>query len=252
MKKNIHLLPTDKPSRLLKTMPKGNLILSKSITSGSHWKNQNIYITSDDVIKEEYWALNVGNNEVIYITKIIGKLVYHKPDRGCVRLSDCRKIILTADQDLINDGVQNIPNEFLEWFVKNPSCEEVKIEEDKHLFCKHCNILHSTHGDGINCDVCRKESQPYLKTLGYKIIIPKEEPKQETHGVIKEILKVCANGDIYVKGELMKLDKEATPTPIDWQNLYAEYLLDIAQGVLPTLSFKDNLNIFNWFKNKLK
>ena len=31
-----------------------------------------------------------------------------------------RKIILTTDQDLIKDGVQAIPDEFLEWFVKNP------------------------------------------------------------------------------------------------------------------------------------
>jgi hypothetical protein len=31
-------------------------------------------------------------------------------------------IILTTDGDLIDDGVQAIDDEFLEWFVKNPIC----------------------------------------------------------------------------------------------------------------------------------
>jgi len=38
-----------------------------------------------------------------------------------------KKIILTTDQDLIDNGVQDIDTEFLEWFVKNPSCEEVTV-----------------------------------------------------------------------------------------------------------------------------
>jgi flavorubredoxin len=37
------------------------------------------------------------------------------------------KIILTTDGDLIKDGVQSIDDEFLEWFVENPSCEEVEV-----------------------------------------------------------------------------------------------------------------------------
>jgi hypothetical protein len=70
-----------------------------------------------------------------------------------------KKIILTTDQDLIKDGVQAIDDEFLEWFVKNPSCEEVEVVMNL-CFLK----------------VKIKESGIY----GYKIIIPKEEPKQET------------------------------------------------------------------------
>ena len=58
---------------------------------------------------------------------------------------------MTTDQDLIKDGVQAIGDEFLEWFVKNPSCEEVEIESWQ------------TKGEW---------------DLDYKIIIPKEEPKQ--------------------------------------------------------------------------
>jgi hypothetical protein len=111
--KNIHVLPTDNPSRLLKTIPKGNLILSKLITSGSHWENQNIYVTSDEEIKEGDYFWKPDCN-------MIFKAEY-TPHKGC------QKVILTTDQDLIKDGVQAIDDEFLEWFVKNPSCEEVEV-----------------------------------------------------------------------------------------------------------------------------
>ena len=39
-----------------------------------------------------------------------------------------KKIILTTDGDLIKDGVQAPDDEFLQWFVENPSCEEAKVE----------------------------------------------------------------------------------------------------------------------------
>ena len=147
--KNLYLIPTDKPSRLLKTMPKGNLILSKSITSGSHWENQNIYITSDEEIKD--WYLNTSSNTI------------HKSNR--TEIFDYRKeyqvnfkIILTTDVDLIKDGIQPIADEFLEWFIKNPSCEEVKVRKNPK----------------VNFIVKGKGVQNFNQ--GYKIIIPKEEP----------------------------------------------------------------------------
>ena len=63
-----------------------------------------------------------------------------------------KKIILTTDQELISDGVQPIDDEFLEWFVKNPSCEEVEV-----------GTYH------VKGDISGK--------LHYKIFTPKEEPK---------------------------------------------------------------------------
>jgi hypothetical protein len=76
--------------------------------------NQHIYITSDEEIKEEDW---------FYLddAKIIAKYINVKP------VKEAKKIILTTDQDLIKDGVQAIDDEFLEWFVKNPSCESVEV-----------------------------------------------------------------------------------------------------------------------------
>jgi hypothetical protein len=73
-------------------------------------------------------------------------------------VDSCKKIILTTDQDLIKDGVQLIDHTFIEWFVKNPSCEYVEVSED---YFKPSNMVY-----GIN-------------TSPYKIIIPSEKPKQE-------------------------------------------------------------------------
>jgi hypothetical protein len=134
---NIHILPTDKPSRLYLTK-EGFYFLLPNI-KGNDVKFQHIYITSDEEI-ENCWFVNLTNNEIGYIKNNIGTQ------------KNAKKIILTTDQDLIKDGVQSIDDEFLEWFVKNPSCEEVEVQK---------------WFDGVDF-------------LEYKIIIPKEEPKQET------------------------------------------------------------------------
>ena len=117
--KNIHLLPTDKPSRLYKT---GNFLLldSKEMPNNTlETKNQHLYITCDEEIKDVRphkgkWQLEEGN--------ILNKFPNYLTD-----LSECKLIILTTDPDLIKDGVQAIDDEFLEWFVKNPSCESVHV-----------------------------------------------------------------------------------------------------------------------------
>ena len=163
--KNIHLLPTDEPSRLggseyivnIQGIDKRdfklklwNKIISNKDLRDVGYIPQNIYITSDEEIKEGDYFWKPDCN-------MIFKAEY-TPHKGC------KKVILTTDQDLIKDGVQSIDDEFLEWFVKNPSCEEVKIESWQ------------TKGEW---------------ELDYKIIIPKEEPKQETLEEVAE--KVLAN-----------------------------------------------------------
>ena len=113
--KNLYILQTDKPSRLACDFDK--LILNSRLLSPILYKNQNIYITSDEEIKRNDYWINVDNN--IISNGEMFELANDAPS--------CKKIILTTDQDLINDGIQAIDDEFLEWFVKNPSCEEVKI-----------------------------------------------------------------------------------------------------------------------------
>ena len=114
--KNIHILPTDKPSRLYKT---GNFLLldSKAMPNNIlETKNQHIYITNDEEIKEGDWFITDN--------KRIEKCAFDWKAREWHK-----KIILTTDKDLIKDGVQAIDDEFLEWFVKNPSCEFINVDE---------------------------------------------------------------------------------------------------------------------------
>ena len=127
--KNIHLIPTEKPSRLhfdseLFVSPKYQL--SSSINSIV--KGRNFYITSDEEIKEGDWCINLNSpyahKELCRIDNQLELERYAKKTSN-----NCKKIILTTDQDLIKDGVQAIDDEFLEWFVKNPSCEKVEVKK---------------------------------------------------------------------------------------------------------------------------
>jgi hypothetical protein len=121
--RNVHILPTDKPSRLH--------LIEDVLTFTNEYKNSvcdsevNIYITSNEEIKEGDWFYCFQNNNVLKCFKKEGLLLngYH---------TIYQKIILTTDPDLIADGVQAIDNEFLEWFVKNPSCESVEVFHQLH------------------------------------------------------------------------------------------------------------------------
>jgi hypothetical protein len=173
MKKNIHLIPTYKPSRLGYLTKKGKEVykdlrlFDKLMPIILDSENQHIYITSDSEIKEGDWCYylnNAGGNIVCQAYKHPNdeRMLFDDGNRnrkigeGITPIDgDCKKIILTTDSILIEDGIQEIPMDFLEWFVKNPSCEEVEVAD----LWKDGNP--STH-------------------YSYQIIIPQEEPKQET------------------------------------------------------------------------
>jgi hypothetical protein len=161
--KNVFLLPTDKPSRLYQKENRFQLSTHPAIDwyiSSASYKPVNIYITSDEEIKEGDW---IKWGDAIY-----------KANRKYI--PPFKKIILTTDQNLIVDGVQSIEDNFLEWFVKNPSCESVEIDEKTN---KEIQIELGTwgHDEGLLVS----ELEEWLKNGGelYKIIIPQEEPKQE-------------------------------------------------------------------------
>ena len=118
--KNLHLIQTDKPSRLGYLTKKGKEVykdlrlFDKPMPIILDSENQYIYITNLEEIKEgvNQWYLDSVLNEP-----------YNSG--GAQYSSKQNVIILTTDQDLIADGIQSIDDEFLEWFVKNPSCEYV-------------------------------------------------------------------------------------------------------------------------------
>ena len=164
--KNIQLLPTDKPSRLGYLTKKGKEVFNdlrlfeKPMTNILDSENQNIYITSDEEItgfENNIWVIK--GDRIFLWQNTMALVSNNKP----------KKIILTTDQDLIKDGVQAIDDEFLEWYVQNPSCEEVEINEDVIVTQTEPLIQHQ----GSKPDVVPHK-------IHYKIIIPKEEPKQET------------------------------------------------------------------------
>lgn len=140
--KNIFVLPTDQPSRLAFDIDDNFYLLCEEPVFFKHQElveNRSIYITSSEKIKEGDWYLDTFKNEIRKAQLDLFNDTY-------------KKIILTTDQKLIEDGIQAIDNEFLEWFKKNPTCECVEIDKGYR---------------GVDL-------------FNYKIIIPQEEPKQET------------------------------------------------------------------------
>jgi hypothetical protein len=111
--KNIHVLPTDKPSRLHTYNGVLNLAAAEFVAPTivkNNLINLNIYITSDEEIKEEEYGIDIRDSKVFKCERTLsnhyefGVLQFQK--------SYCKKIILTTDQDLIEDGVQAIDDEF--------------------------------------------------------------------------------------------------------------------------------------------
>jgi len=123
--KNIHLLPTDKPSRLFYNKKDSIFTIDndfENVIEEDWFQDYNIYITSDEEIKEEDWYYLPRTNSV-------HKCIEDPTELNSERRLGVAKIILTTDQDLIKDGVQSIDDDFLEWFVKNPSCEEAEVNK---------------------------------------------------------------------------------------------------------------------------
>lgn len=150
--KNIHIIPTEKPSRLalqLNNNDNYNLQLSEQISDWTfNWQKQNISITNNEDINENDYIIT-KDGRLVQVSYLLSK-----------DLEGASKVILTTDQDLIKDGVQSIPDEFLEWFVKNPSCEEVDTDWIERRIGEY-------NGNGY--------VPKYLKT--YLTMIPKEEHK---------------------------------------------------------------------------
>jgi hypothetical protein len=191
--KNIHVLPTEKPSRLYNN--NGQLHLDSVLTtSNGHTINQNIYITSDEQLKDGDW----------YIYIIDGLLrQYHEAfNPSAASASYNKKIILTTDSDLIADGVQSA-DEFLEWFVMNASCEEISTKG-----------YYKTFEDGVTFD-----------RIEYKIIIPKEESKQvpTAEEVIDKMVKFASVNDT-INCTVYSLSK----VMIDFAKLHVEAALKAA------------------------
>jgi hypothetical protein len=112
---NIHVLSTNKPSRLYKSID--NELSFTDIefeqTNGFN-TNQHIYITSDEKLKlRDYIVLDnsikgLPEYQGLHIIQILDDTLL------CSAIAlGCKKIILTTDQDLIADGVEQISEDTL-------------------------------------------------------------------------------------------------------------------------------------------
>jgi hypothetical protein len=160
-KRNLWVIPTDKPSRLcLDSKDKLWFAPNSGYTIADG--KQNIYITNDEEIKEGDWVYCTerrlfGKVVEIQLAKFISdtSMLYFEinDEEIWCKLFNCKKIILTTDQDLIKDGIQELSERWIEYIVDNPNCNYLEITERK--------------------------VKKYDGTTLYKIIIPKEKPKKD-------------------------------------------------------------------------
>jgi hypothetical protein len=173
----------------------------------------NIYITSDEEIKEGDWVYDSEQN---YIRKLMFK--WNETDFD-------KKIILTTDPDLIADGVQAIDNEFLEWFVENPSCENVEI-------ITTIVSNESTYKTNIRFESWRKE-----------------ESKQET---LEEAAELATNNpdltweNKYAKEKFIEGAKFQAERMYSDMQEYAEFCIECDRKEMPLLLVED------WYKHYKK
>jgi hypothetical protein len=181
--KNIHLLKTDKPSRL--QLFEGINEFEFELCSKDSFFNKgvHIYITSDEEIKQKELCYCISNNCIVRFSDFGDNQKNYK------------KIILTTDQKLIADGIQVIDDEFLEWFVKNPSCEEVKVElQIKSVHLPQKQLSENSYDLSFR----------WMDITYYKIIIPKEEPKQELMYSEEEVYNITQQLRLKLKSGVLK------------------------------------------------
>ncbi len=141
--KNIHIIPTDKASRIhLDKRSKELLVYENYNKEDRYTSTHNIYIINNEEIKEGDWyasfILDANTKWKTIKLDCIVKADLNKTNEYLIEPFSkyCKKIILTTDQNLIQDGVQEINDEFLEWFCskngKVDFVEVISIEDEKN------------------------------------------------------------------------------------------------------------------------
>ena len=214
--KNIHLIPTCKPSRLHLAYNKNYYLSIEPFVQldTKNYKSFNVYITNDEETKEGDWCY-YENGDLKGIHKVVNG---QRPKTMILK-----KIILTTDGYLINDGIQAIDDIFLKWFVKNPTCESVEVKIE---FIQTPDNLK----DGFY----------------YKIIIPTEKPKSPN--MKKKTIEEAA--ERYQETTVASFAEESFKAGAEWyaknqsEQMYSEeevnhYVNDVMGGC--------NLKADEWF-----
>lgn len=110
------------------------------------FRNQHLYICSDDNIKEEDYFY-----DMVKVRKCKGiSMEYIDFEDGgfCSRPSICKKIIATTDKSL---NLPEIPEQFLKEFCKKNGIWEVEVEYEYYKKCMECNTEYD-----ISVNECNK------------------------------------------------------------------------------------------------
>jgi hypothetical protein len=175
---NIHILPTtgDKSFGFCKRKDNNKFLLYPSTEEDHNQAEyQNIYITSDEEIKDNDFAFDIRNNDI----------VKQHPNQQTT-LEDLQggqrryffKIVLTTNRDL--KDIQPIPDEFLEWFVKNSTCEEVIVEEVNIIDYSFPRSVRNEYKISIQREELLYHPELYDPEIGY---YTKEGYKREVTGI---------------------------------------------------------------------
>lgn len=253
---NIRILPTNKVTKVhfdSKLFISPNYQLSKTINSIV--QGRNIYITNDEKPKSGDWCY-VPNQMLGYehIQQITTETIETLDSIGA------KKIIMTTDPDLIKDGVQGIPEDFLKWLVDNPECEYVEVYNDKNVGYEYdhysiiipekctCEVGHPynnlccrIHGKIDNDD----DGLVEIKEPIGKFIIENATPVQGNDGAYFHYSDVC---------KLLKLQQKNMITKENVKNtLYNDDEVKLILGKLMGDIFRGKgVHLNEWFEENKK
>ena len=198
--RNIYKSPTQELTRLhfdVALFLSPNPQISSEINSVV--EGRNLYITNSEDIKEGWYfntskainkAVFIKNEDVKALKTIYGEKVNH-----------LEKITLTTDTKLIEDGIQAIDDEFLQWYIWNPSCESVEVES----FCKN----------GDDCPSHGAYDKQHLCNVGYEIIIPKKNIRMSFGEYLQHSNEIMTKHNLEYDKLLDKEFPVKTPTTFD-------------------------------------
>jgi hypothetical protein len=222
--KNLFVIPTMGMSTLYKRNDWGSYHIGSFdfCEEGDELRtNQYVYVTNNEYIGLS-WYLD-GD--------LVRKGVIDDEDYWSVR-KDYKKIVLTNDPKLIEDGVQPIIDNYLEWFVENPTCEEVEVikeyfwedtfrgyslrlpkqgtvEEEPKCSCKvgepYNNTCCKVHGK-LNDDFENALSS-FKTSLNKKYdnsVLTIQLTKEEARGLLTCIMRTSAKGKDLDVGEMVE------------------------------------------------
>jgi hypothetical protein len=247
--KNIHIIPTEKPSYFFISSETNEICrYFKKMDSKSN--KVHIYITSDEktLASKGDWYLGHPLYTSIHrwhtdVSKIDGKNV-------CVN-----KIILTTDQDLIADGVQSIDDTFLEWFVKNPSCESVEVKKRYSDFTVDPFVGYEIIIPQEEINFFQITVNAFEKSMNLNLEYI-EEPKQETQGYICPHTKIQCDDECCVSAENCHIKESLSilsepEQKYETERMYSEEDIMNALHSVELKNNKDYSKIYNSMKEFL-